>query len=79
MRATRIAKYSINCNHASYINLKKIVRILNMLRLLYDLIVFARKHIKFEIDSYCHISTFSQVIDTKASNHCKKVIPTTFM
>jgi len=44
--------------------------------------VSARKHNKFEIDSFCpslcsragEIFAFSQVIDTKASNHCKKNI-----
>jgi len=43
--------------------------------------VSARKHIKLEIGSFCpslcsragEIFTFSQVIDTKASNHCKKI------
>ena len=36
-------------------------------------LVSARKHIKFEIDSFCYLLTFLQVIDTKASNHCKKI------
>ena len=36
-------------------------------------LVSARKHIKFEIDSFCYLLTFSQVIDTMASNHCKKI------
>jgi len=34
--------------------------------------VSTQKHNKFEIDSICEISTFSQMIDTKASNYCKK-------
>ena len=34
--------------------------------------MYARKYIKFEIDSFCYLLTFSQVIDTKTSNYCKK-------
>ncbi len=33
----------------------------------------ARIHINFEIDSFSHLLTFSQVIDARASNHCKKI------
>ncbi len=29
-------------------------------------VMSARKHIKFEIGSFCYLLTFSQVIDTKA-------------
>ena len=32
----------------------------------------ARKHIKFEIDSFRYLLAFLQVIDTNASNYCKK-------
>jgi len=32
-------------------------------------LVSARKHIKFEIDSFCYLLIFPQMIDTKASNH----------
>jgi len=35
--------------------------------------VSARKHSKFEIDSFCYLLIFSQVIDAKASNHCVKI------